>query len=144
MSKDLTISELESWLPLLEMFSDKHVILHGAAGESAMDVGDVLEIIRSHIVCRAVTVACCNRRASSFARPEALSATIVEGVPQDYRDRVIDQCINRIGGSTFMDHPRTNETVRACLALLADMKGNKLAEELARIAAIPQRRGNDG
>lgn len=33
------------WLPLLEMFSDKDVLLHGAAGEDAMNVGDVHALV---------------------------------------------------------------------------------------------------
>jgi hypothetical protein len=31
---------------LLEMFSDSHSLLQGAAGEDAMSVGDVLKIVR--------------------------------------------------------------------------------------------------
>lgn len=34
------------WLPLLEMFSEKEVLLPGAAGEDAMNVGDVVKIVR--------------------------------------------------------------------------------------------------
>lgn len=80
MSKDLTITELESWIPLLEMFSDKHSVLQGAAGEDAMNVGDILEIIRSHIVCRAVTNLCCkkDRMPTEGAPPIVVKAIIDE------------------------------------------------------------------
>lgn len=37
----LTIEELDSWLGLVEMYSGKEVLLHGAAGEDAMNVGDL-------------------------------------------------------------------------------------------------------
>jgi len=36
----------DDWIPLLEMFSDQHVVLHGAAGEDAMNVGDILAWVR--------------------------------------------------------------------------------------------------
>lgn len=42
----LDATKLKDWLPLLEMFSDGHVVLHGAAGEDAMNVGDILGIVR--------------------------------------------------------------------------------------------------
>lgn len=34
------------WLPLLEIFAPGHVLLHGAAGEDAMNVGDVVALVR--------------------------------------------------------------------------------------------------
>lgn len=36
----------EAFIGLLEMFSDNEVLLHGAAGEDALDVGDVLTAFR--------------------------------------------------------------------------------------------------
>jgi hypothetical protein len=42
----LKTNELDSWIALLEMFSDKESLLQGAAGEDAMNVGDVLKITR--------------------------------------------------------------------------------------------------
>jgi hypothetical protein len=42
----LTDEQFDSGLGLLEMFSDAHVLLHGAAGEDAMNVGDVLGFVR--------------------------------------------------------------------------------------------------
>lgn len=39
-------TEAGSWLPLLEMFPEDQVLLHGAAGEDAMNVGDVVRFVR--------------------------------------------------------------------------------------------------
>jgi len=38
------------------------VLLHGAAGEEAMNVGDVLEFVRALKACKAVTQLCCERK----------------------------------------------------------------------------------
>jgi hypothetical protein len=42
----MTSKELGYWIALLEMHSDDHSLLQGAAGEDAMSVGDVLRIAR--------------------------------------------------------------------------------------------------
>lgn len=39
-------TEAGKWLPILEMFSEKEVLLHGAAGEDAMNVSDVIKLVR--------------------------------------------------------------------------------------------------
>jgi hypothetical protein len=44
---EMRATDAGSWLPLLEMFSEKEVLLHGAAGEVAMNVGDVIKIVRA-------------------------------------------------------------------------------------------------
>lgn len=41
----LTTEEIDSWLGLVEMFPESSVVLHGAAGEDAMNVGDVRSIL---------------------------------------------------------------------------------------------------
>ncbi len=61
---ECSISEIESWITLLEMHSDGHSLLQGAAGEDAMSVGDVLKLLRQFVVCKAVTEMCCKRRAA--------------------------------------------------------------------------------
>lgn len=43
----LRATEAGDWLPLLEMFSESEVLLHGAAGEDAMNVGDVVKLVRA-------------------------------------------------------------------------------------------------
>jgi hypothetical protein len=43
--RKLSVEELESWLGLVEMFSDEHVLLHGAAGEDAMNIRDLQSLL---------------------------------------------------------------------------------------------------
>jgi hypothetical protein len=43
--RKLSVEELESWLGLVEMFSDEHVLLHGAAGEDAMNIRDLRSLL---------------------------------------------------------------------------------------------------
>lgn len=40
----MTEERLDAWIALLETYPDDAVLLHGATGEVAMDVRDVLEI----------------------------------------------------------------------------------------------------
>lgn len=44
-SQSYTAQDLQGWIDLLEMFSESHSMLQGAAGEDAMNVGDVLRFI---------------------------------------------------------------------------------------------------
>lgn len=52
--RELSISDVESWEALLEMFSDDQSLLQGAAGEDAMSVADVRRFLRELKVAKAV------------------------------------------------------------------------------------------
>jgi hypothetical protein len=81
---------------LLEMFSDSHVLLHGAAGEDALNVGDVLKILRDLRSMR-LTLITPIKRAEDECR--MVMADVGYGKDRAWRDGAVyaaERCLKRI------------------------------------------------
>jgi hypothetical protein len=130
--EEMTIRQLEDWLPLLEMFAADHSVLQGAAGEDAMNVGDIIKIVRSHILCRAVTDICCKRRST------ASETAMLEDVPFDAADAYTRRRRQRSGRSRQDREHYDVDSANAAFLIFDDCRQRGQDEREAFMRAIPR------